>query len=310
MTIRILSTSPLVGDYVKDLGNRFPELTIAPFRSAEWMYGLTSAEAVIVMLSESITEFDLKLAPKLKVIGTYSVGINHLPIQACKDKKIQVVNTPGVLTNATADLALAMLLSLTRRIKDGEELARSGNWGGWAHDQILGASVAGKVCGIVGSGSIGKAFAKRAVALDMKPVFWAREDQTPVYFDDGLVAPRLPLNELLQKSAVVSLHCPLTAETRGLISRERLQLLPLGAFIINTARGGILDEDAAIDMLNNDILGGVGLDVYEKEPHINPRWFSAPRTVILPHLGSATVETRSDMAKLLCDGIISIIENN
>jgi glyoxylate reductase len=199
-----------------------------------------------------------------------------------------------------------VLLSLTRRLKDGENLVRSGHWEGWAADQVLGTSLAGKVCGILGSGSIGKAFAVRVAAIGMEPIFWARENSTPVDFGSAS-APRLPLNELFRRSAVVSIHSPLTTETAGLISREKLLHLPSGAFIINTARGGILDEDAVIEMLHDDRLGGVGLDVYDKEPNINPKWFTAPRTIMLPHLGSATFETRSAMAKLLCEGIVLAI---
>ena len=306
MTTRILSTSHLIGDHLYGLGKLFPKLTVASYRSAEWIDALETAEAIVVMLSEPLTEEDLQLAPKLRVIGTYSAGVNHLPVSICAARGIKIVNTPEVLTNATADLALAMLLALTRRLKDGENLARSGNWMGWAPDQILGTSLAGKICGIIGSGSIGKAFARRVAALGMEPVFWARTSQAPVDFCTG-VAARLPLRELIEKSVVLSLHCPLTVETNGLISKENLQFLPPGAFIINTARGGILDENAAIDMLHKNVLGGVGLDVYENEPLINKKWFTAPNVVVLPHLGSATLETRSAMAKLLCDGITSVI---
>jgi len=303
MTLRILSTSALVGPALQNLGDMFPELTIAPFRSIAWKMGLSTAEALVVMLSEPLSEVDLDYAPKLKVIGTFSVGVNHLPLEACEKRGIRIVNTPGVLTDATADLALAMLLALTRRLKDGETLARSGYWKGWAPDQVLGMGLSRKVCGILGTGPIGKAFARRVWALGMKPVFWDRENKgTPVDFGAG-IARRLPLGELLSQSAVLSLHCPLTAETRGLLTRPMLQLLPKGAFIINTARGGILDEDAAIQLLHQGELGGVGLDVYEGEPNINEAWFKAPRTVLLPHLGSATQETREAMAELLCDGI-------
>jgi glyoxylate reductase len=269
--------------------------------------GLANAEAMIVMLSEPLTETDLQFSPMLKVIGTYSVGMNHLPLEACKARGIRIVNTPGVLTDATADLALAMLLGLTRRLAEGEALARSGAWKGWAPDQILGQSLAGKTCGIMGSGPIGRAFARRVSALGMIPVFWAREDMAPVDFGAG-TAPRLPLAELLTASQVLSLHCPLTPETRGLLSAENLKRLPAGAFIINAARGGILDEEAAIQMLHQNLLGGVGLDVYEGEPAINKAWFSAPRTILLPHLGTATQETRAAMAKLLCDGIRETLE--
>ncbi|BDU76724.1 NAD(P)-dependent oxidoreductase [Mesoterricola sediminis] len=303
MNTRILATSPLVGNALQELGARFPELTIAPFRSIAWKMSLAHAEALVLLLSEPLTEADLDLAPRLKAVGTFSVAVNHLPVEACRRRGIEVVNTPGVLADATADLALTLLLSLTRRVREGELLARSGGWKGWAPDQLLGTSLAGKTCGILGGGPTGKAFARRAWALGMRPVFWDRENKgTPVDFGAGL-ARRLPLADLLPQSAVLSLHCPLTPETRGLLTMPMLLRLPEGAFILNTARGGILDEEAAIQLLHQGRLGGVGLDVYEGEPAINTGWLKAPRTVLLPHLGSATRETREAMARLLCDGI-------
>jgi glyoxylate reductase len=303
MSTRILSTSPLVGPALAELGARFPDLRLASFRSPEWNAALPEAEALVVMLSEPMTEADLDAAPKLKAIGTYSVGVNHLPVKACQARGITVVNTPGVLTDATADIALALLLSLTRRVAEGEALVRSGAWKGWAPDQLLGPSLEGKACGILGSGPIGRAFARRAWALGMTPIFWDREGLGgEVDFGAGQ-ASRLPLTELLPRSAVLSLHCPLTDQTRGLLNRAALEQLPTGAVIINTARGGLMDENAAIDLLESGHLGGVGLDVYEGEPRVNSRWLQAPRTVLLPHLGSATVETREAMARLLCDGL-------
>jgi glyoxylate reductase len=303
MTIRILSTSPLVGPALAGLGARFKDLRLAAFRSPEWNAALRSVEALVVMLSEPITEADLDAAPKLRAIGTYSVGVNHLPVKACQARGIAVVNTPGVLTDATADIALALLLALTRRVAEGEALVRSGTWKGWAPDQLLGPGLAGKTCGILGSGPIGQAFARRASALGMTPIFWDREGRGgEVDFGAGCAA-RLPLASLLARSAVLSLHCPLTDQTRGLLDRAALEKLPAGAVIINTARGGLFDENAAIDLLETGHLGGVGLDVYDGEPRLNPRWLTAPRTVLLPHLGSATVETREAMARLLCEGL-------
>ncbi len=308
MTVRILSTSALAGPSLQGLGARFPELSIAPFRSIAWKMSLANAEALVVLPTEALSEADLDYAPKLKVLGTCSTGVDHLPMEACARRGIAVATTAGAATDATADLALAMLLALARRLKDGEALARSGAWKGWAMDQMLGTGLAGKDCAILGTGAVGKAFARRVWALGMKPLFWDRESKgTPVDFGAG-IARRLPLSDLLPRAAVLSVHCPLTPETRGLLTLPILQLLPRGAFIVNTARGGILDEDAAIQLLHQGFLGGVGLDVFEDEPNINSAWMKAPRTVLLPHLGSATVDTREAMSRVLCDGIARTLE--
>jgi len=315
MNTRILSTSHLVGPSLAALGEKFPVLSVLPFRSNAWNRELEFAEALIVLLSEPLNEEDLKRCPKLKAIGTYSVGVNHLPADACKARGISIVNTPGVLTDATADTALTLLLAVTRRVAEGEALVRSNTWQGWQPDQLLGIGLSGKTCGILGSGQIGRAFARRVWALGMKPVFWDRDGSgQPVdFFNTGeqaitaAIAPRLPLEEMLQKSAVLSLHCPLTDQTRGLLGINELRLLPRGAVVINTARGGILNEAALIELLRCGHLGGVGLDVYEGEPKLHLDWLDTPRTVLLPHLGSATVESRSAMAKLLCSGLESVL---
>jgi glyoxylate reductase len=307
MSARILASSPLVGPALTELGARFPDLCLAAFRSPEWQAALAEAEAVVVLVSEPLLEADLDFAPRLKAVGTYSVGVNHVPVKACQARGIAVVNTPGVLTDATADLALALLLSLTRRLAEGEALVRSGAWRGWAPDQLLGSGLGGKTCGLLGSGPIARAMARRVQALGMTPIFWDREGRGgTVDFGAGR-ARRLPLAELLPRTAVLSVHCPLTDQTRDLLDRATLAQLPAGAVVINTARGGIMDENAAIDLLEAGHLGGVGLDVYEGEPQINPRWLQAPRTVLLPHLGSATVETRAAMAHLLCEGLAAAL---
>jgi len=310
MVTRILSTSRLVGPALEALGEKYPKLLVLPFRSEEWNRELEHAEALIVLLSEPLFENDLNRCPSLKVIGTYSVGTNHIPVEVCKARGISVVNTPGALTDATADTALALLLAVTRRISEGEALVRSGLWQGWQPDQLLGIGLAGKTCGIIGSGPIGRAFACRAWSLGMEPIFWDRDGSAlPVDFlasrglPNGPVAPRLPLDELLGQSAVLSLHCPLTDQTRGLLGKTELQRLQKGTVVINTARGGILDESVLLDLLSSGHLGGVGLDDYEGEPDLNRAWLDAPRTVLLPHLGSATQESRSAMAELLCHGI-------
>jgi glyoxylate reductase len=310
MSVRVLSTSPLVGPALRELGRALPELRVAPFRSTEWQEALAEAEALVVLLSEPLTEADLAKAPRLKAIGTYSVGVNHLPLAACETRGVKVISTPGVLTDATADLALALLLAVTRRVAEGERLVRSGRWTGWAPDQLLGTGLAGKVCGILGAGAIGRAFARRAWALGMQPLFWDREGNGGTVSIGICDAPRAPLPKLLESSAVLSLHCPLTDATRGLLGLKELERLPKGAVLINTARGGILDEPSAIALLRAGHLGGVGLDVYLGEPKLHPAWLDAPRAVLLPHLGSATEETRSAMARSLCDGIREAIRTS
>jgi glyoxylate reductase len=290
VTTRILSTSPLVGPSLAALGDRFPDLAVLPFRSAEWDGELAHAEALIVMLSEPLREDDLMRCPRLRAIGTYSVGTNHIPVAACAARGVSVVNTPGALTDATADTALALLLAVTRRIAEGEALVRSCAWPGWRPDQLLGIGLAGKTCGILGSGPIGRAFARRVWSMGMAPVFWDREGGGQSVDFLGLegasAAPRLPLGELLRASAVLSLHCPLTDQTRGLLGKAELRLLPKGAVVINAARGGILDEAALRGMLSAGHLGGVGLDVYDGEPNLDRAWLDAPRAVLLPHLVS------------------------
>ncbi|HJV90743.1 MAG TPA: NAD(P)-dependent oxidoreductase [Holophagaceae bacterium] len=298
----ILATTAMVGPALAELGRQH-DLRILPFRSEAWNTALPGAQALLVLLSEPLTAEDLDRAPHLRAVATYSVGVNHLPVEACEARGIRVINTPDTLTDATADLALALLLALTRRIAEGEALVRSGQWRGWAPDQLLGMGLRGRTCGILGTGAIGRAFATRVWALGMDVVFWDREGRGgTVAFGPGSGA-RLPLDALLERSSVLSLHCPLTPDTRGLLDAEKLRRMPGGSVLINTARGGILDEGAAMDLLHAGHLGGVGLDVYAGEPDLDPRWLEAPRTVLLPHLGSATVETREAMARQVCDGI-------
>lgn len=303
----ILTTSLLVGPALADLAGRHP-VEHHPYRSEAWYGALPRARALVVLLSEPLTPEDLDRAPHLQALGTYSVGINHLPTAACEARGIRIVNTPGTLTEATADLALTLLMAVTRRVAEGEALVRSGTWKGWEPDQLLGMGLAGRTCGILGAGAIGRAFARRVWALGMQVTFWDREGRGGTVDFGPAEGPRRPLPELLAQSEVLSLHCPLTPETRGLLDAGALARLPAGAVVINTARGGILDEQALMDGLDRGRLGGAGLDVYAGEPDLDPRWLRTPRTVLLPHLGSATRETRAAMAAQLCEGLRAALE--
>lgn len=309
MAIRILATSNLYGSAVQELGARFPELLVTPFRSPEWDKHLPNVEALVITLNDVLTIPELDRAKKLKAIGTFSVGLNHLPLPYLAGRNIRVANTPGVLTDDTADITVALLLCVARRVAEGDALIRSGGWKGWTPDFMLGTGLSGKVCGILGSGPIGRAVAKRVSAFGMDVLFWDRAATgEPVDFGSGH-AERLPLDELLAASQVLCLNCPLTDTTRNLLTREKLLLLPKGALLINAARGGIVDENAAIDLLESGHLGGAGFDVFENEPAINPRWLKAPRALLLPHLGSATAETRDAMARLACKGVAEALSS-
>ncbi|MBL8027228.1 MAG: D-glycerate dehydrogenase, partial [Fibrobacteres bacterium] len=222
MAVRILATSMLYGNAVFELAEKLPELKLVEFRSAEWERLLPEAEALIITLNNVFTSEDILKAKKLKAIGTFSVGVNHLPLKLCEEKNIKIVNTPGVLTDATADISLALLLAVARRIVEADELVRNGEWKGWTPGFMLGTELSGKVCGIMGSGPIGQAVARRVHALGMKVVFWDREGSgKPVDFGYD-VAERLPLDALLKISNVLSLNCPLTEQTKCLLSKVKL----------------------------------------------------------------------------------------
>ena len=263
---------------------------------------LSDADALVCLLLDQIDESVLARAPKLRVIANCAVGYDNVDLAAATARGIAVTNTPDVLTEATAEFTLALMFAAARRLSEGEALVRSGAWIGWRLDQLLGQPIAGRTLGIVGLGRIGQAVATKAHALGMRIVYSGRHD-VPVPF----AARRLPVDELFATADIVSLHCPLTPETRKLVNAERLGRMKRTAIVINTARGGCVDDVALADALEAGTIGAAALDVFDGEPQIHPRLLAAPRLALAPHLGSATTETRTQMAQLCADGVLAVL---
>jgi glyoxylate reductase len=260
----------------------------------------TDVDAVVCQLTDRFDAARLDELPSVKVVATVSVGFDHVDVAAATARAIAVCNTPGVLDETTADLAFALILSATRTLSDAERDLRSGQWTGWRLLDHLSHDVHGATLGLVGYGRIGQAVARRATGFSMQVLHHARTPTgEPGYVDD--------LDELVAAADIVSLHVPLSDATRHLIDARRLALMKPAAVLVNTARGPVVDEAALADALESGRLFAAGLDVYEREPEIHPRLLAAPRTVLLPHVGSASVATRTAMARLACDGVRAVL---
>lgn len=256
---------------------------------------LAEADGAITLLTDPVTRRVLESNPNLRVVGNFAVGVDNIDLEAARQLKIVVTNTPGVLTEATADLTMALILAVTRRVVEGNEIMRRGAFAGWQPLYLLGQSLQGKQLGIIGMGRIGKAVAHRARAFGMEVVHYSHSHQ------------QFPLDALLRTSDIVSIHCPLTPKTRHLINAETLKKMKSSAYLINTARGPIVDEPALADALTNGLIRGAGLDVFENEPSVDPRLVSLPNVVLLPHLGSNTVEARSEMARIVATDVAAVL---
>lgn len=261
------------------------------------------AEGVLCLLANPVTDAVLAGCPRLRVVANCAVGYDNVDLDACRRRGVWVTNTPDVLTEATADLAWALMLAVTRRVVEADALVRSGRWTGWALDQMLGAGLQGGQVGIVGFGRIGRAVARRAPAFGLKV---AACDPDPVP-EPGVDVRFLELDELLATSDVVSLHAPLDEGSRHLLDEARLRRMRPGAVLVNTARGPLVDEAALVRVLADGHLGGAGLDVYEHEPRVNPGLVGRPDVVLLPHIGSATRETRAAMAELAARNLLAVL---
>ncbi|MBT2595907.1 D-glycerate dehydrogenase [Arthrobacter sp. ISL-72] len=273
----------------------------------ELLRRVAGADAVVSLLTERIDAELLDAAgPQLKVVANVAVGYDNIDVPACTERGIVATNTPGVLTDATADIALSLILMATRRLGEGERLIRSGQAWKWGMFFLLGSSLQGKTLGVVGMGGIGQATARRAKAFGMEIVYQSRSEIDPGVAAE-LGARRVDLNELLTVSDVVSLHCPYGPATHHLLGAEQLGAMKSSAYLVNTARGPIVDEAALASALREGRIAGAGLDVYEHEPRVHPELLELDNVVLLPHLGSATVETRTAMAMLAADNALAVL---
>lgn len=280
-----------------------------PIPRDELLRGAAWADALVCQLTDAIDEAVLAAGGRpLRAVANYAVGVDNIDLAAAARLGVPVVNTPDVLTEATAELAWALILGVARRVGEGDRLTRSGGFPGWAPEFLLGTGLTGRSLGIVGLGRIGRATARRAPAFGMEVVYHSRSRKTEaVEAASGGARYLADLDELLATSDVVSLHCPLSESTRHLLDEARLRTMKPGAFLINTGRGPLVDEAALVRVLADGHLGGAGLDVYEDEPALAPGLGELPNTLLLPHVGSATHRVRGEMARLACEGVRALL---
>jgi len=261
--------------------------------------------AIVPLLSRWVGGTELKNLPNLRIVANVAVGYNNIDLVAAEMRGVLVTNTPNVLTEATADLTWALILATARRLAEGIDLVRSGRWTGWHPEQLLGMELRGRTLGLLGAGRIGQAVGKRAPAFGLRVIYAARTQKPE--FEQLVGATRVDLKQLLADSDILSLHVPVTPETKGIINADALALMKRSAILINTSRGDLIREGPLAVALEEGLLGAAGLDVYADEPTIPPRLLAAPRTVLLPHIGSATEETRRKMAGIAVSNVQAVL---
>lgn len=271
---------------------------------------LTDKQALMCLLTDRIDAEVLDAGPGLRVVANIAVGYDNIDGSAARDRGIVVTNTPDVLTEATADLTWGLVLAVMRRIPEGERLLRRGEWKGWALDFLLGSDLRHKQLGIVGFGRIGRAVAARAAGFGMRVVYTTLDADAPAPAPEYAGYARVTFDEVLATSDVISLHVPLTPETRRLINRRTLARMKRGAYLINTSRGSVVDEDALVLALRDGAIGGAALDVYEGEPAVHAGLLAFENVVLAPHIGSATVETRTAMADLAARNVMAVLSGH
>src|SRR5438876_2147317 len=278
------------------------EASIPP---AELCARLAGKDALICLLTDAIDKRVIDAGQNLKIIANIAVGYNNIDVAYSRSRGVQVTNTPDVLTESVANFTWTMILAVTRRLSEGERLVRRGQWKGWALDFMLGSELRGKQLGLVGAGRIARAVAVRAAAFEMRVAFTSRRET-------GLSNTEAPwenmsLDRLLNTSDIVSLHVPLTPETRHLIDKRALARMKRSAYLVNTARGPVVDEEALAWALQEHLIAGAALDVYENEPAVHPDLLKLENVLLVPHLGSATTETRTAMADLAADNVLAVL---
>ena len=309
-TTRIVVTGPVPQPALDVLHATGADVVVGPGDTmpvADLHAMVAGADAVLALLTAKVDEAFLAAAgPQLRIVANVAVGYNNVDVPACASRGVVVTNTPGVLTDATADIALALVLMATRRLGEGERLIRSGRPWQWGMLFHLGVGIQGRRLGIVGMGQIGQALARRAAACGMT-VAYSNRNRLDAATEAALGATYLTLDELFASSDVVSLHCPYSPDTHHLVDAVRLATMKPTAFLVNTARGPIVDEAALVDALRAGTIAGAGLDVFEHEPAVHPGLLELDNAVLVPHVGSATLETRTAMAALAADNALAVL---
>ncbi len=276
-----------------------------PIPKTELKKLVTNCDGLISLLSDKIDKDVIDSMKQCRVIANYAVGFNNIDVEYAKSRGIIVTNTPDVLTDSTADLTMALVLSCARRISESEKLVRDKKFVGWKPKLLLGLELRDKYFGILGAGRIGTEVAKRAHSFGCKIIYYSNNKND--YLEKKLNAKKLSLTEILKKSDIISLHLPLNSKTKNLLSEEKLKLLNPSAILINTARGEVLDEKYLIKMLKQNKIYAAGFDVYQNEPDLNKELYKLKNVVLLPHIGSATVEARDKMSLLAAKNVAAVL---
>ncbi|MBI2193471.1 MAG: D-glycerate dehydrogenase [Planctomycetes bacterium] len=270
---------------------------------------IQGCDGVVCTLNDRIDASVLDAAPTVKVFANYAVGYNNIDVPEATRRKVAITNTPGVLTDATADLAWALLFAAARRVVEADAFMRRGRFKGWSPMLFLGSDITGRTLGIVGAGRIGTAVGLRAKAFRMR-VLYASAARRSEALERETAAQRVALDELLRESDFISVHAPLTDRTFHLIGRPQIEQMKPGAILINTARGPIVDEDALVEALRSRRIAAAGLDVFEDEPAMKPGLADLPNVVVLPHIGSATIGTRTRMAMMAAENLLAVLRGH
>lgn len=287
----------LTRDYVTELNE-----TDKPFTAEEIQTGADGCHGVICTPTDRMdADLIARLPESVKILATFSVGFDHINLEAAKARGLIVTNTPEVLTDATADLTMLLLLGAARRVYEGQKMLYAGEWDGWRPTQLMGTQVSGKRLGILGMGRIGQALASRARGFSME-IHYSDVERLPDSLEAGAVYHADP-QALLKKSDFFSLNCPATPETTRFLNASRIEMLPRGAIVVNSARGSVVDDEALIAALKTGRIAAAGLDVFEGEPRLNPKYLELSNVFLLPHLGSATLETRNAMGFKALDNL-------
>jgi lactate dehydrogenase-like 2-hydroxyacid dehydrogenase len=277
-----------------------------PFSQQDLLDAGEGADALFITPADRLgSVFFEKVSPTVKIVATYSVGFEHIDLEAAARRKISIAYTPGVNQEATADIAMLLLLGASRRAYEAQELVRTGAWRPLAPDMLLGWQLGGKILGILGMGRVGQALARRARGFAMK-IHYCNNSELPAEIAGDAIYHNDP-SDLLRVSQFLSLHAPETPETHHFLNAKTISLLPAGAIVVNTARGGLVADDDLIAALKSERIAAAGLDVFEGEPELNPAYVSLKNTFLLPHIGSATIETRTAMGMLALDNVDAVL---